>query len=67
MDTDSNKRNAEEKNSDGCADTGDIFQPTRVRCTLCTCDEVDRVILDHGRNILLPLSLLFWAVFLAFG
>ena len=67
MDTDSNKQNAEEEHSDSGADPGDIFQPARVRCTLCTCNEVDRVILDYGRNLLLPLSILFWTVFLAFG
>lgn len=67
MDTDSNKRNAKEKTSDGCADTGDILQPPGVRCTLCSCHEVDRVILDYGRNLLLPLSLVFWVVFLALG
>ncbi len=45
---------------------GNIFQPTRVRRSICSCDEIDRVLLDYGRNFLLPVGIILWAVLVNF-
>ena len=67
MDTDSNKQDEEKEPSNGDPDPGDLLQPSRVRRTLCSCNEVDRIILDYGRDLLLPISIFLWIIFLAFG
>jgi len=67
MDTDTNKQNEQKEPTNGDTDPGDLFQSAGFRCTLCSCNEVDGIILDYGRNLLFPISILFWTVFLAFG
>ena len=41
-----------------------FLQPTWVRCTFRPGDEVDRFLLDYGRNFLLPVGILLWCLFL---
>jgi len=43
-----------------------ILQSFRVRCFVCSCDEMDRVLLDYGRNFLLPVGIFLWVVFFIF-
>jgi hypothetical protein len=69
MDSDSIYQFKKQKEEDPCdmdPDPGDILQPSWFRCIICTNHEVDRLILDYGRYFLLPISVLFWTLFLIF-
>jgi hypothetical protein len=46
------------------SNTGHVLQSTRVRRSVCTNNEVDRVLLDYGFNFLLPFGVVLWIVFL---
>ncbi len=50
------------ENSDNFSDSCDFFQSARIRCSVCTCDEVDRVLLAYGFNFLLPIGVFLWTV-----
>jgi hypothetical protein len=53
----------QERNND-VADSGNIFQSFRLRRTISSCNEMDRVLLDYGRNFLLPVGVILWIVLL---
>lgn len=53
-----------EKISGSMSNTSHILQSTRVRRTVCSNNEVDRVLLDYGFNFLLPFGVVLWVVFL---
>lgn len=57
----------QKEDPDSCPDPGNVFQSTGIRRFICSCDEVDRVLLGYGRDFLLPVSIFLWIVFLAFG
>ena len=59
-------RKSEKKglNRDSRTDVGDILQPTRVRCSICLCDEIDRFLLDYGCNFLPYISILVYSLLL---
>lgn len=59
-----NENNKEDKHGNLASHDRNFFQPARVRCTFCPCDEVDRFLLDYGCYFLLPISVVFWIVFL---
>ncbi len=64
MDSDSCKRTNKKEDQNDVSDLGDILQPSWVRCPICSCDEVDRILLDYGFNILCPIAIILWTVFL---
>jgi hypothetical protein len=47
---------------DSIFDLSDILQPSRIRRTLRSCDEIDRILLGYRRNFLLPFGIILWAV-----
>jgi hypothetical protein len=59
-------RESEKKglNRDSCTDVGNIFQPPRVRCSICVCDEIDRFLLDYGFNFLPYIGSIIYIVLL---
>jgi len=60
-----NRQEKTEEDSRDCgSNTRNVFQPTWVRCPICPGDNMDQVILDYGFNFLLPISILFWNLFL---
>lgn len=69
MDSDSSYKSKKQKEEDLCdmdPDPCDILQPSWFRCIICPSHAVDRLILDYGRYFLLPISILFWTLFLIF-
>ena len=50
------------ENSDDFSDSCNVFQPVGIRRSVCTCDEVDRVLLAYGFNFLLPIGAFLWTV-----
>lgn len=69
MDSDSIDQPKKQKEEDPCdmdPDPCDILQPSWFRCIICPSHAVDRLILDYGRYFLLPISILFWTLFLIF-
>jgi hypothetical protein len=55
-----------EENKHRFSNFSDLLQPSWVRCPICGCDENDRVILDYGRNFLLPFGFFLWVVLAIF-
>ena len=43
---------------------GNFLQPFWLRCPLCSNHEMDRILLDYGRHLLLPIGIVLWLVFL---
>jgi|LakMenEpi03Aug12_release.lakeMendotaPanAssembly.Ray.scaffolds.fasta_scaffold4349887_1 hypothetical protein len=54
-----------QEHNNNVANSGNIFQSFRVRRSISSCDEVDRVLLDYGRNFLLPVGIVLWIILLA--
>lgn len=53
------------KKISGCLfNIGNLLQSFRIRRTVCSNDEIDRVLLDYGFNFLLPFGVVLWVVFL---
>ena len=57
------KRKTKKTLGDRILDLGNVLQPSWVRCPVCSCDEMDRVLLDNRFVLLLHVSLIFWALF----
>lgn len=51
---------------DRLLDFSDVLQPSWVRCPICSCDEMDKFLLDYGRYFLFPFSVLLWIVLAPF-
>ena len=67
MDGDSTRQNKnKKKNSNVVFNSRNILQSIGVRRFVCSCDEMDRVLLDYGRNFLLPVGIFLWTVLLIF-
>jgi len=49
---------------DSMPHAGNFLQPFWLRCPLCSNHEMDRFLLDYGRNLLLPVGMFLWLVFL---
>ena len=64
MDGDSKRQNKKSTLGNDSADAGDILQPTRVRCSICLCDEIDGFLLDYGCNFLPYISILVYSLLL---
>lgn len=55
-----------QETGDSSPDPGDVLQPLRVRRTVCSCDEINRVLLDYGFNFLLPVGVVLWTLLACF-
>ena len=66
MDGDSYSKNKKVSNldRDRCVNVGNILQPTRVRCSICVCNEIDRFLLDYGCNFLPYISFIIYSLLL---
>lgn len=65
MDSDSYREEKhKEKIGDDEFNPRNVLQSVRVRRSVCTNNEVDRVLLDYGFNFLLPFGIVLWIVFL---
>lgn len=53
-----------EKNGDDESYPRNVLQSVRVRRSVCSNNEMDRVLLDYGFNFLLPFGIILWIVFL---
>lgn len=53
-----------EKNGDGESYPRNVLQSVRVRRSVRSNNEMDRVLLDYGFNFLLPFGVILWVVFL---
>ena len=51
-----------EKIEDDDPHTSNVLQPTRVRCSFCFGDGMDRLLSDHGFNFLFHVNFLFLAI-----
>jgi len=67
MDPEQKNNESQKKDPDSCTGPSNVFQSTRLRRFIRSCDEVDRVLLGYGFGFLLPFSAFLWIVFLAFG
>lgn len=63
MDSDNCKK---KEIGDSQPDSSDILQPVRVRRSICSSDEMDRVLLDYGFNFLLPFGIILWCLLASF-
>lgn len=52
MDGDSKRQIKKKTRRNNSVNVGNILQPTRVRCSICLCNEIDRFLLDYGYNFL---------------
>ena len=43
---------------------GNLLQSARIRCFVCSCDEIDRILLGYRYPFLLHLSPIFWIILL---
>jgi hypothetical protein len=65
MDGESYRKNEKKiLNRNNCPNVSDIFQPTRVRCSIRICDEIDGFLLDYGFNFLPYFSGIIYAILL---
>lgn len=55
-----------QETGDSLSDSSDILQPPGVRRAICSCDEIDRVLLDYGFNFLLPVGVVLWTLLACF-
>lgn len=62
MDPDSFKSDKKKKNKNANSHIGDFLQSFGIRRTLCSCDEVDWVLLDNRYNFLFHIGIVFWVV-----
>lgn len=44
------------------SDSGDVLQSSRIRRAICSCDEMDKFILDNRHYFLLHVGILFWII-----
>ena len=64
MDSDKIEGKLKQESGDPLPDNSNIFQSIGIRRFICSCDEVDRVLLGYGYNFLLPIGIFFWVVLL---
>lgn len=62
MDGDSKRQNKKSTLGNDSADAGDILQPTRVRCSICLCNEINGFLLDYGYNFLPYISFVIYCL-----
>jgi hypothetical protein len=63
MDPEHKDNESQKKDPDSCPDPSNVFQSTRIRRFIRSCDEVDRVILGNRFNLLFHISPIFWIIF----
>lgn len=66
MDGEQFETEPKQESGDPLPSHSNILQSFRVRRFVCSCDEMDRVLLDYGRNFLLPVGIFLWTVLLIF-
>ncbi len=67
MDIDKGEKTSTKYESVNCdVDDSDFFQPARVRRAFCSCNEIDRFILDNRYRLLFRVSPILWIVLLFF-
>jgi hypothetical protein len=64
MDGDKIEGEFKQESGDPLPDNSNVFQSFGIRRFVCSCDEVDRVLLDYGYNFLLPIGIFLWALLL---
>lgn len=64
MDGDSKRQIKKKTRRNDSVNVGNILQPTRVRCSICLCDEIDRFLLDYGYNFLPYISIVIYGLLL---
>jgi hypothetical protein len=64
MDPEHKDNESQKKDPDSCPDPSNVFQSSRLRRFIRSCDEVDRVLLGYGYNFLLPVGIFLWALLL---
>jgi hypothetical protein len=64
MDSDSKRQINKNSHGNNSVNAGNILQPTRVRCPIRLCYEVDRFLLDYGFNFLPYVSFIVYAILL---
>lgn len=58
------QKHIQEKHTNDNIDGGYIFSATWLRCIVRSNHALDRVLLGHGYNFLLYISIILWAIFL---
>jgi hypothetical protein len=66
MDSEHSNKEEKQETGDSLSDSGDVLQPFRVRRSICSCDEINRVLLDYGFNFLLPVGAVLWTLLACF-
>lgn len=51
-------------NGNDSVDTVHVLQSSRIRCTIQSCDGINKFLLDYGLNILPYVTIISWVVFL---
>jgi hypothetical protein len=64
MDGDKIEGEFKQESGDPLPDNSNVFQSFGIRRFVCSCDEVDRVLLGYGYNFLLPVGIFLWALLL---
>lgn len=64
MDGDSSTEKNKKKTSDDVLNFSHVLQPIRVRRSVPSDNELDRVLLGYGFNFLLPFGAVLWVLFL---
>jgi hypothetical protein len=64
MDGDSKRQINKNAHGNDSANAGNVFQPSRVRCSIRLCYEVDKFLLDYGFNFLPYISFIVYGILL---
>jgi hypothetical protein len=63
MNNDNLEKDATQESGDDVPHSGNIFQPTWIRCIIQNGNGLNRFLLDYYFHFLLRLSILLWVIF----